>query len=400
MATAFECRNCQQVYEELPAAECDCGADRWRQFDTESVYTAPAGLRAEGEDEYHEDRHCPDLPNAGVNEVDPDTLDERWSACPTCSGGDAATAVAMADGGTSEQIPDECISCDAEPTPAGDACWECPECGLTGCGIEGCNEGHDARTDGGSKYVRETGDGYLGVFGVDSRKRTQLGGDALRHLGLDDGDDADIVAAEDGVAITTEPGDRKILDAGTVTNERNYPLFSVGGPALDALGVGPDDDVRAYEHGSDEVLLVDADDDPRVMADGDQAVDEKVQDGGVDVHTAPEDLPDDHPLAWFDGDLDSHADHLQALGEYLVDVDPEEVESVMVIVSDEDGTETIPSFQADAVLDDFAFYQLAAHISHVAHSLDANPVAVARHACHVLEDQQQTATTDEDGDAA
>ena len=55
----------------------------------------------------------------------------------------------VTDGG--QDIPEECISCGATPVPAGDDCWECPDCGLTGCGIGGCthDESSSVATDGG-----------------------------------------------------------------------------------------------------------------------------------------------------------------------------------------------------------------------------------------------------------
>ena len=43
-----------------------------------------------------------------------------------------------------DRIPDECITCGAEPVPAGNDCWECPDCGLTGCGISGCDHGGES----------------------------------------------------------------------------------------------------------------------------------------------------------------------------------------------------------------------------------------------------------------
>jgi ribosomal protein L37AE/L43A len=42
-----------------------------------------------------------------------------------------------------EQKPDECITCGATPQSHGSDCWECPECGLTGCGIGGCEPESD-----------------------------------------------------------------------------------------------------------------------------------------------------------------------------------------------------------------------------------------------------------------
>ena len=37
-----------------------------------------------------------------------------------------------------EHVPEECVTCGSSPKPHGSDCWECPECGLTGCGIGGC----------------------------------------------------------------------------------------------------------------------------------------------------------------------------------------------------------------------------------------------------------------------
>jgi hypothetical protein len=104
----------------------------------------------------------------------------------------------------------------------------------------------------------------------------------------------------------------------------------------------------------------------------------------------PDRLPDHHPLADYDDDLSTHADHLDALAEYLASVDPEQAHSVMLLVTTADpaATETVPTMHESAPFDDMVWYQLAAHISHVAHAFDAPPASVAKHAVHVLEDQQ------------
>ena len=45
------------------------------------------------------------------------------------------------DGTDRSGIPEKCITCGAEPEPVSNDCWECPDCGLTGCGISGCDHG-------------------------------------------------------------------------------------------------------------------------------------------------------------------------------------------------------------------------------------------------------------------
>lgn len=112
-------------------------------------------------------------------------------------------------------------------------------------------------------------------------------------------------------------------------------------------------------------------------------------DGGTsepDVYPDGETLPESHPLAAYHGALDTHADHLDALGEYLVDADADHVHGAMLVTTTDDGTDTIPTMREDADFDACVWYQLAAHISHVANAFDAAPDEVARHACHVLDD--------------
>jgi hypothetical protein len=46
-------------------------------------------------------------------------------------------------GRETDRVPSECVTCGASPVPAGDDCWECPNCGLTGCGMGGCSGGED-----------------------------------------------------------------------------------------------------------------------------------------------------------------------------------------------------------------------------------------------------------------
>lgn len=99
---------------------------------------------------------------------------------------------------------------------------------------------------------------------------------------------------------------------------------------------------------------------------------------------APEGLPESHPLAGYNGTLDDHADHLDALAEFLGDADPEEIRSLMLVVTTDEGSDTIPTMREDAEFEDCVWFQLAAHISHVAHAFEAPTEEVASHAVHVL----------------
>lgn len=98
-------------------------------------------------------------------------------------------------------------------------------------------------------------------------------------------------------------------------------------------------------------------------------------------------LPASHPLAGYEGSLEDHADHVEALAEYLNETPSQELDSVMLIVTANDATDTIPTMREDIATEEFeevAFHQLAAHISHVASAYDADPFGVAQHACHLL----------------
>jgi antitoxin ParD1/3/4 len=105
----------------------------------------------------------------------------------------------------------------------------------------------------------------------------------------------------------------------------------------------------------------------RVMADGSGVV-----------------FPDDHPLAGKEHVMDTHAGHVQAYGELLRDVDPEDINSLMLVVEGDEWSETLPTMDVDVEPHDAAFRMLAAHIAHTASSMEAPPELVARHALHVL----------------
>lgn len=103
----------------------------------------------------------------------------------------------------------------------------------------------------------------------------------------------------------------------------------------------------------------------------------------------PVDLPDHHPLAAYNGALDDHEAHIEAIAQYLDETDPEHIRSLMlVLTTEEPASETIPTMRSDADFENCVWVQLAAHISHVANAFEASPEQVAKHACHVLRDQQ------------
>jgi hypothetical protein len=103
-----------------------------------------------------------------------------------------------------------------------------------------------------------------------------------------------------------------------------------------------------------------------------------------EIHGA-EDLPEDHPLAGYNGTLDDHESHIEALSQYLAE-NPEEIESLMLIVNTDDASETIPSMHEEADFKHHVWYQLAAHISHVANAFEMPPELATQYGLKVLEE--------------
>ena len=123
-------------------------------------------------------------------------------------------------------------------------------------------------TDGGSKYTVSTGDGYVGIYRV-NETGCAIGIGAINQLGWEPGRDLYAISRSDGVLITPDRGGGYLARI-TVTNNRSGPRVNVSEEALEHLGVGPGDDVRVYEHLAG-LLVVTADDDPRVATDGGDA---------------------------------------------------------------------------------------------------------------------------------
>lgn len=123
-----------------------------------------------------------------------------------------------------------------------------------------------------SKYTIETGEGYLGIHSV-SGSMLSIGIETL-PVDWQDGQTLYTSRDGDGVALTATQRDEQI-GTGSVREQR-YTGTSASGMlavslsvgAIEPLHVSDGDDVRVYERDGEGLLLVDADDDPRIMADG------------------------------------------------------------------------------------------------------------------------------------
>lgn len=123
-----------------------------------------------------------------------------------------------------------------------------------------------------SKYTIETGEGYLGIHSV-SGSMLSIGIETL-PVDWQDGQTLYTSRDGDGVALTATQRDEQI-GTGSVREQR-YTGTSASGMlavslsvgAIEPLHVSDGDDVRVYERDGEGLLLVDADDDPRIVADG------------------------------------------------------------------------------------------------------------------------------------
>lgn len=121
-----------------------------------------------------------------------------------------------------------------------------------------------------SKYVNETGDGYLGVGAV-SESRSVGFGVGMFPVEWDGNTVVWAIREEPGVAIVEAEPDEYLAQYNVSKGWRNSPgpSLSLGGRVLDALDVEAGDDVRAYEREEGGLLLVPADPDPFVEGDDD-----------------------------------------------------------------------------------------------------------------------------------
>lgn len=113
----------------------------------------------------------------------------------------------------------------------------------------------------GSKYVKETAEGYLGVHRVSAEKASL----SLGMFPIDwDADTNDVygVPAEPGVRLTVDEPDGDDLGRPMEVNTNGVgPSLAVNVAVLDELGVDNGDDIRVYEDG-DALRVVPADPDP------------------------------------------------------------------------------------------------------------------------------------------
>lgn len=122
----------------------------------------------------------------------------------------------------------------------------------------------------GSKYVVETGDGYLGVHPV-TKSRCQITSGTIRPAGFEIGDKIDAAETDEGVALVHSREELEALDSYNVVRlqREEVPCVIVLKPVLDAVGATNGGDLRVYERGPNSVLVVNADDDPRVRTERD-----------------------------------------------------------------------------------------------------------------------------------
>lgn len=124
----------------------------------------------------------------------------------------------------------------------------------------------DVATDGGSKYVNPTGEGYLGVATVRRHSLPLCIG--TWPVDWEVGATVSFIEASPGVALVAGQ-DADAVGHTTVSNfGSGSRRVCVSGQALAELGVENGDDVRAYERDAESVLLVPAAGDPMLATDG------------------------------------------------------------------------------------------------------------------------------------
>jgi len=128
------------------------------------------------------------------------------------------------------------------------------------------------RTDGGSKYVNETGDGYQGRYRISNYEvKFNTSG-----MSVDWTIDATIYALDDdqGVRLRADSQNAEVLQERTVISYEGSPGVVLSGDSLRPLGLGNGDEIRVYDDEKPGLLVVPAEDDPRVMTDGSGTVPE------------------------------------------------------------------------------------------------------------------------------
>lgn len=128
--------------------------------------------------------------------------------------------------------------------------------------------------DGGSKYVNETGDGYLGIW-ASSRWTVKINIGTFDHIDWRSDDDVWVVDADQGIAVVDEPPAETVTKADGYLTKANVTRTAVGravkvpARALRQLeGFAPDQDLRGYRRDGHDLVLVPAQHDPFVEEGG------------------------------------------------------------------------------------------------------------------------------------
>jgi len=119
-----------------------------------------------------------------------------------------------------------------------------------------------------SKYTRRTGDGYQSIHSTGSGKATVSLG-TVDHVDWELGEAIAALAHPDAILLkplATVAPEADRLGVYDVCHQGHGLNVTVGGPALRSIGMP--DEVRVYAHAENALLVVDADDDPRIMTDG------------------------------------------------------------------------------------------------------------------------------------
>ncbi len=122
-----------------------------------------------------------------------------------------------------------------------------------------------------SKYVVPTGNGYRGTYTVSDDRTVMI---STAAVSAQDWENSTVhaISHEDGVAIVPPSETTDPLVEYTLCTRYDGARIAAGPDVTDELEVEPDDDIRVYDltttDGRDGLLLVNADDDPRIATDG------------------------------------------------------------------------------------------------------------------------------------
>ncbi|WP_202911822.1 hypothetical protein [Natrialba swarupiae] len=127
------------------------------------------------------------------------------------------------------------------------------------------------QTTSPSKYVTQTGDGYRGTYTVSADHTVTISTAAIdsQHW---PSTTVHAITHKDGVAIVPPSETTDPLAEYTLCTRYDGARIAAGPDVTDELEVDPNDEVRVYDLATiddrDGLLLVDADDDPRLATDG------------------------------------------------------------------------------------------------------------------------------------